>query len=140
MEDPSFKLAGIRVANTILNYFYIGLVIVCFILALGNRPQGSRWFYTFALVGFAVITIYMTVAALLLAFKGIAILVAENGGKALDLGDFFKNAIFRNIVLSLVATLGLYIFASLIFVSLRLFPFCFFQWLNFFFSSSNRGT
>ena len=124
MEDPSFKLSGIRVANTILNYFYIGLVIVCFILALGNRPQGSRWFYTFALVGFAVITIYMTVAALLLAFKGIAILVAENGGKTLDLGDFFKNAIFRNIVLSLVATLGLYIFASLIFVSLLLSLFC----------------
>ncbi len=117
MEDPAFHISGIGIINTILNYFYVGLVVVCFILALGNRPQGSRWFYTFALVGFAIITIYMSVAALLLAFKGIALLVSENGGKALDMGDFFKNAIFRNIVLSMVATLGLYIFASLIFVS-----------------------
>jgi len=67
----------------------------------------------FALVGYAVTTIYTTVAAFLLTSKSLALLVAENGGKALDLGDFVKNPIFRNIVLSLVATLGLYIFASL---------------------------
>jgi len=79
-------------------------------LAPSSNPTSVS--YTFALVGFAVITIYTTVAAFLLTSKSIALLVAENGGKALDLGDFVKNPIFRNIVLSLVATLGLYIFVT----------------------------
>ena len=62
MEDPSFKLGkGIHVLNVILEYFYVGLILMCFLLALGNRPQGSKWFYTFAFLGFAVITVYMTV-------------------------------------------------------------------------------
>ncbi|KAF9034366.1 glycosyltransferase family 2 protein [Panaeolus papilionaceus] len=114
MEDPSFGLKGIKIANVVLNYFYLGLLVSCFILSLGNRPQGSKWFYTTAMIGFAVITIYMTVAAFILAFKGISVLASEKG-KALNLGDFFTNSIFRNIVLSLVATLGLYILASLLF-------------------------
>ena len=34
---------------------------MCFILSLGNRPQGSKWGYTGAMIGFAIITVYMTV-------------------------------------------------------------------------------
>jgi len=55
-------------------------------------------------------------AAFFLAFKGIEAIRVDSGGQV-SLGSFFNNKIFRNIVLSLVATLGLYIFASLLFVS-----------------------
>src|ERR1700761_9112559 len=61
LEDPTFKLTGIHVVNVILEYFYLGLLIMCFILSLGNRPQGSKWGYTLAFIGFGLITIYMTV-------------------------------------------------------------------------------
>lgn len=61
MEDPSFNLKGIHVVNIILNYFYMGLLIMCFILSLGNRPQGAKWGYTTAIIGFGLVTIYMTV-------------------------------------------------------------------------------
>ena len=61
MEDKTFNLKGINIVNDILSYFYLGLLIMCFILALGNRPQGSKWGYTTAFIGFALITIYMTV-------------------------------------------------------------------------------
>ena len=61
MEDPSFNLKGINIVNIILEYFYLGLLIMCYILALGNRPQGAKWFYTLAFIGFGIITIYMTV-------------------------------------------------------------------------------
>ena len=61
MEDPSFKFKGIHIANVILEYLYVGLVMMCFILALGNRPQGSKWTFTLAFVGFAILTFYMTV-------------------------------------------------------------------------------
>lgn len=138
MEDPSFNLKGIHIVNVILTYFYLGLLIMCFILSLGNRPQGSKWGYTAAFIGFGIITIYMTVniivsamvhdhmaydvvvafqvAAFLLAFKGIQNIAAVEG-RPLGIGDIFTNHIFRNIVISLLATLGLYIISSLIFVS-----------------------
>ena len=61
LEDKSLKLTGINIVNIVLNYFYLGLLIMCFILSLGNRPQGSKLGYTLAMVGFAVITVYMTV-------------------------------------------------------------------------------
>ncbi len=61
MEDSSFGLKGIHVFNVIINYVYLGLLIMCYLLALGNRPQGSKWGYTTAFIGFAVITVYMTV-------------------------------------------------------------------------------
>jgi chitin synthase len=114
LADPSFKLGGIRVVNVILEYFYLGLLVMCFILSLGNRPQGAKWQYTFAMVGFGFITIYMTFAAFFLAFKGITNL-SEVDGRPLRFSDVFTNPIFRNIVLSLLATLGLYIVASVIF-------------------------
>jgi len=49
------------VINTILKYAYVGLLLTCFILSLGNRPQGSVKGYTLAFVGYAIFTLYMTV-------------------------------------------------------------------------------
>jgi chitin synthase len=74
MEDPSFHLSGINILNVILEYFYVGLLLMCFILALGNRPQGSKLGYTLAFIGFALITIYMTVSL------PPPLLVARSGG------------------------------------------------------------
>jgi chitin synthase len=56
-----FGIKGIHVLNVILEYFYLGLLVMCFLLSLGNRPQGSKWGYTLAFIGFGLITIYMTV-------------------------------------------------------------------------------
>ena len=92
-----------------------------FFLLLDNWPQGSKWGYTLAFIGFGFITIYMTVAAFLLAHKGIQS-VAQAEGRAIQLSDFLTISISTDLVLSLAATLGLYIVASLIFVS-RLFTF-----------------
>ena len=58
LEDyiPSFHYP-----NLVLNYFYLGLLIMCFLLSLGNRPQGAKWAYTLALLGFSLLTMYTTV-------------------------------------------------------------------------------
>jgi chitin synthase len=62
LEDPAI-IGGktIDVINTILKYSYVGLLLTCFILALGNRPQGSNKGYTLAFIGYAIFTVYMTV-------------------------------------------------------------------------------
>lgn len=51
----------IEVINTILKYSYVGLLLTCFIIALGNRPQGSNRTYTLAFVGYAIFALYMIV-------------------------------------------------------------------------------
>ena len=61
LEDKSFHLPGINVVNSILTYAYLGFLIMCFLLALGNRPQGLKSGYTMAFVGFAFLTVYMVV-------------------------------------------------------------------------------
>jgi len=113
LEDKSLGLSSaIQYFNIVLDYVYLGLLIMCFLLSLGNRPQGSKWAFTFAMIGFALITVYMTVAAIFLVVKTIQKLQQETGG--LTLNDLFTNAIFRDIVISLVSTYGLYVIASLI--------------------------
>jgi chitin synthase len=111
LEDKSLNLGRIDIVNAILHYFYLVLVVMCFLLALGNRPQGSKFGYTLAMIGFALITVYMTIAAFFLAFRGINDI--EKNAKAGT--NLFNNLIFRNIVLSLVATLGLYFISSILF-------------------------
>ncbi|GJJ15340.1 hypothetical protein Clacol_009616, partial [Clathrus columnatus] len=114
LEDPAFNIGKwIRILNTILNYFYLGLLILCFLISLGNRPQGSKRAYTLAMVGFGFITIYMTFSAFFLAFKGIDGVKEQDG--QLGVHDLFNNHVFRDIIISLVATLGLYVVASLLF-------------------------
>ena len=88
---------------------------------MGNRPQGSNKTFTTAVVFFALITVYMTFAAIFLAVKGIINVedaVRADGGK-IDIGVVFGNAIFRSIVISLVATYGIYFLASLLFFDVR---------------------
>jgi chitin synthase len=62
LEDPTI-IGGkiVEVINTVLRYSYVGLLLTCFMLALGNRPQGYNRGYTLAFVGYAIFTIYMTV-------------------------------------------------------------------------------
>jgi hypothetical protein len=62
LEDPAI-IGGktIEVLNTILEYSYVGLLLTCFMLSLGNRPQGSNKGYTLAFVGYAIFTLYMSV-------------------------------------------------------------------------------
>nr|ABB70407.1 hypothetical class II chitin synthase [Puccinia graminis f. sp. tritici] len=117
MEDPSFNFNGIQYFNDVLRYIYLGVLIMCFLLAMGNRPQGSKVMFTLALVVFAFITLYMTFAGVFIAVKGIlnaeAAIVASGGH--FTVADIFANRIFRNIVLSLVATFGLWLIASFMF-------------------------
>ncbi|KDQ16092.1 glycosyltransferase family 2 protein [Botryobasidium botryosum FD-172 SS1] len=115
LEQEEASIAKpIKVVNVILNYLYLGLLTMCYLLSLGNRPQGSKWPYTAAMIGFALITVYMTFAAFFLAVKGLEN-VASVEGRPIVFSDIFTNSIFRDIVISLVATLGLYVIASLLF-------------------------
>lgn len=140
LEDPTIIGGkGIELFNTLLKYSYVGLLLTCFILSLGNRPQGSVKGYTLAFIGFAVFTLYMTVRCLpppvcVPGFLGFLIFfwlrrfasvffkikvwsrLLQRATAALRSVSFI-NAIFRNVAISISATIGLYIVACLIRVS-----------------------
>jgi len=56
-------------------------------------------------------------SAFFLAIRGVQNIEASLPDGQLQLEDVFNNAIFRNIVISLLATTGLYFIASFLFVS-----------------------
>ena len=71
LTDPSFNLPWAKYVGEVLHYVYLALLVMCFLLAMGNKPQGSQKMYTVAMICFAFITAYMTFAAVFIAIKGI---------------------------------------------------------------------
>ncbi|CAH7677061.1 expressed protein [Phakopsora pachyrhizi] len=78
---------------------------MCFLLEMGNQPQGSKLMFATALVVFALITVYMTVICgniyLCQRTQNAEAAIRSNGG-SFNIGDVFANTVFRNIVLSLL--------------------------------------
>ncbi|GAA95000.1 glycosyltransferase family 2 protein [Mixia osmundae IAM 14324] len=100
LEAPSLNLKGIVFVNIIAQKLYQATLIACFLLALGNRPQGSRKSYTAVMVIFAVLCLYMAVGAVFCIVKAVE-------GSA-------SRAIFSQMLLSLICTYGSWFLASLI--------------------------
>lgn len=99
LESPTFKLKGIGFVNTVAQYVYLATLASCFVFSLGNRPQGSRWKYMAASLIFAALTLYMMIAA-------IFCLVHAAG--------HVHDAIYAQMIVSLLATYGVYMISSCI--------------------------
>ncbi|PWN49957.1 putative Chs4-chitin synthase 4 [Violaceomyces palustris] len=108
----SDRLSGLRIPNIVVMYIYIAFIIFCFLLSMGNRPAGSKWGYTSSMIVFAIMTAYMTGAALYLAIDSIKTAESAGGGGTTSLA---KDKTFVNIVVSLAATFGLWLIASVMF-------------------------
>ncbi|KAF9225402.1 glycosyltransferase family 2 protein [Gyrodon lividus] len=89
---------------------YIALLFVVTVCSLGNRPQGSKWIYALAMILFGLCnvitlwcagyTVYLAVPHTVAGWKDIPQLVTTNQA-------------LREIVISLAATYGLYLFSSI---------------------------
>src|SRR5699024_2745399 len=53
-----FGATATPIVNTIVKYGYLGFLLLQFILALGNRPKGSKYSYLASFIVFGVIQIY----------------------------------------------------------------------------------
>ncbi|KAL9611575.1 MAG: hypothetical protein Q9167_003794 [Letrouitia subvulpina] len=110
------------IVNTILKYIYLAFVLLQFILALGNRPKGSRRTYVASFVVFGIIQLYLIVLSMYLvvrAFSGKA-----KGSTEIDLDhgadqffkSFFSSSSSGIILIALAATFGLYFVASFMYL------------------------
>lgn len=100
LESPAFNLKHINILNGLVQYVYLGTTIGCFILALGNRPQGSARKYLLAACIYATLTAYMMIAAVFCLVKAIK--------------NAQHNAIYSQMIFSVLATYGVYLMSSLI--------------------------
>ncbi|BEI89310.1 uncharacterized protein CcaverHIS019_0206720 [Cutaneotrichosporon cavernicola] len=99
LNGPEFKIKGIRVLNDILQYIYLGTVISCFIFGMGNRPQGAPLKYKVAIYIFAILTFYMLVCGVLCIVEAV---------RQMD------SPIFQRMIISLLATYGIFIVSSIL--------------------------
>ncbi|KAF8984145.1 Chitin synthase, class 1 [Entomortierella lignicola] len=106
---------------TVTRYIYILLIIVQFIMSMGNRPQGSNWAYKTSMGFFGLLMGYMLFGAVYLTINGIdkvqeqAATINETTGESM-ISLYFKDPMFTNAVISLASTYGLYFLASFIFL------------------------
>jgi chitin synthase len=112
-----FGNAVTPIFNTILQLFYLGFLLLQFILALGNRPKGSRYTYLLSFSVFALIQLYIIVLSVYLVVEAfvpgstVSDVVINEG-----IGVFFQTLFASGgsgiILIALLATFGLYFIAS----------------------------
>ena len=107
------------IINTLLQYIYLGFLLLQFILALGNRPKGSKVAYMMSFFVFGIIQLYIVVLSMYLvvrAFTSNGTDVVTDAGTQKFLSTFFGSSGPGIIVIALAATFGLYFVASFMYM------------------------
>ena len=108
------------ILNTVVKYIYLAFVLLQFILALGNRPKGSRYSYIVSFVVFGIIQLYLIIDAFYLVVRAFtsgkteAFDTKDGTGKFIQ--SFFSSASAGIIIIALAATYGLYYVASFLYL------------------------
>ncbi|KAK3075729.1 Chitin synthase, class 2 [Teratosphaeriaceae sp. CCFEE 6253] len=109
LGDPKLDPFGHHIGQYIfyiLKYCCILLIMMQFVLSMGNRPQGAKKMFFGSMVTFAIIMAYTTFAALWIVIKQ---LTAKDD---LKLG----NNLFTNMIVSCLSTFGLYFLMSFLYL------------------------
>jgi chitin synthase len=106
------------IINTILQYIYLGVLLLQFILALGNRPKGSKLIYIASFFVFALIQLYIIVLSLYLVVRAFTTNTTDidtHDGTKKFLETFFGSSGPGIIIIALASTFGLYYVASFLY-------------------------
>ena len=115
-----------RILGVVFEWLYLATLLTCFVLALGNRPQGSNKFYMTMVYFWVGIMLYLMFATIFITVRSIQIETAENGFRVKDL---FKNKLFFTLIISMASTYLMWFLISFIFLDpWHLFT-CFLQYL-----------
>lgn len=90
----------------ILRYTCILLIMMQFILSMGNRPQGSKRMYLGSMITYGIIMAYTTFCALYV------VVIQLTGDDDIGLG----NNLFTNMIVSTLSTIGLYFIMSFLYL------------------------
>ncbi|KAI8889323.1 glycosyltransferase family 2 protein [Backusella circina FSU 941] len=111
--DRPFSQGVANTLHDVFNYIYIVLIVIQFIIALGNRPQGSKIAYAGSMVFFAILMVYMMFCAIWITVIGVRTVVDASGG---EFARMLGESTFRNIIISLASTYAMYFVSSFLFL------------------------
>ncbi|KAH8669130.1 chitin synthase 3a [Xylariales sp. PMI_506] len=101
--------------NLIITYLYLGFLVMQFILALGNRPKGSKALYVASFVFFAIVQFYIIVLSLYLVVRALSNASTINWLQDLKGVETGQSQVVI-IIVSLFATFGIYFLASFLYL------------------------
>lgn len=101
------------IINTILKYLYLAFLLLQFILALGNRPKGSRYTYIASFAVFGIIMLYVLVDSGYLVVR--AFLPGQDKVTVFS-ANIFASDSSAIIIIALASTFGLYYVASFLYL------------------------
>lgn len=100
------------VLGVVFEWLYLFTLLTCFVLALGNRPQGSNKAYMSMVIFWVFIMIYLMFASIFITVKSIQTEVETN---SFTWQDIIKNQIFYTLIISLASTYLLWFVVSFLF-------------------------
>ena len=112
LGDPSLLGKVGTYLSVVFEFVYLATLMTCFVLALGNRPQGSNRFYMSMVYFWCLIMAYLAFASVFLTVKSIQHEVAQ---KKFDFQTLFHNTQFLSMIVSLISTYVMWFIASLLF-------------------------
>lgn len=110
-ESMTDVVHWLHIPSVICEYVYLAFLIYCFLLSMGNRPQGNRNGYLLAMIVFALLMMYMMVIVVYLAYVSVKKEVNTNNGI-----QIIADGVFIRIVVSLLSTFGIWLISSILFV------------------------
>lgn len=109
-----FPNAVSAIISIIVKYVYLLFVAISFILALGNRPKGSKWMYYMLVTIFAVIQVYALIISFQLTYRAFEHQNMKDVFKDL-FSDFVSNTALL-VIVALASTFGLFIVSAIIYL------------------------
>ncbi|KAL4401441.1 Chitin synthase 4 [Malassezia pachydermatis] len=110
-ESVTDSLHWVRVPSIICEYIYLAFLIYCFLLSMGNRPQGNKIGYLVSMIVFALLMLIMMIFVIYLAYWSVQKEVSTKSGIAL-----VADGVFIRVVISLLSTFGFWLISSLLFL------------------------
>ncbi|VVT50470.1 uncharacterized protein SAPINGB_P002774 [Magnusiomyces paraingens] len=109
-----FPFSNYRVSLSIalvIRFIYMLMIIISFLLALGNRPKGAKKQFTFLFIIFGIIQFYALIVAIYLCVNAFA----TSTDAFFTTASLYGNARLL-VIIALVSTYGLYIYAGIIYL------------------------
>ncbi|KAK8906777.1 hypothetical protein ACHAPC_006393 [Botrytis cinerea] len=100
------------ILGVVFEWLYLFTLLTCFILALGNRPQGTNKVYMSMVYFWIIIMIYLMFASIFITVKSIQTQLAKD---EFNWTDIIKNQIFYTLIISLASTYLLWFISSFLF-------------------------
>lgn len=110
-ESMTDVVHWLHIPSIICEYIYLAFLIYCFLLSLGNRPQGNKNGYLISMIVFALLMLYMMVIVVYLAFVSVQKEVTSKQGL-----EIVVDGVFIRIVVSVLSTFGIWLISALLFV------------------------